>query len=55
MNTWSGGITRHILSAAGGGAVAFGMIDEGALMEVMGAVATLISFYFSIREKRNRA
>lgn len=41
------GIIRHILTFAGGWVVAQGWIDESTLVEVVGAVMTLVGLIWS--------
>lgn len=45
------GIVRHILTFGGGILVAKGLIDNGMLSEISGAVITLIGAVWSIVEK----
>jgi len=59
MNTKNGtkdtvlnGIVRHILTAAGGALVAKGMIGEGELELVVGAIITLAGVAWSAIAKR---
>jgi len=45
------GIVRHILTFGGGILVAKGLLDEGMVAEISGAVITLIGAIWSIVEK----
>jgi hypothetical protein len=45
------GIVRHILTFGGGILVAKGLLDEGMVAEISGAVITLIGTIWSIVEK----
>lgn len=45
------GIVRHILTFAGGIAVAKGMIDAETLAQASGAIITLIGVFWSLRSK----
>jgi hypothetical protein len=45
------GIVRHILTFGGGILVTKGLIDEGMVSEISGAVITLIGAIWSIVEK----
>lgn len=46
------GLTRHILTAAGGAMAASYGIDGATLEAVIGAVLTLIGFAWSVYDKR---
>ncbi len=47
------GVIRHVLTFAGGFLVTKGLVDEGAVMEVVGAVTTIIGSVWSIVAKKN--
>ena len=47
------GIVRHVLTALGGVLVAKGVIDEGMLTTIVGAVVTLAGTGWSIYLRRN--
>lgn len=49
------GLVRHVLTAAGGGLVAKGMVDAGTLDIAAGAVAALVGVAWSILAKRKAA
>lgn len=49
------GIIRHILTFAGGFAVAKGWLDEGMLVEVVGGIATIIGVVWSALQKKGQA
>lgn len=49
------GLVRHILTAAGGVLVAKGVIDEGTLTQVVGAVITLGGVIWSVLAKKKPA
>jgi len=42
------GVARHILTFAGGFAVAKGWIDEGAMLELTGALSMIIGTLWSV-------
>lgn len=46
------GVTRALLSAAGGFLVAKGVVDAQTAVSVSGAVATLVAAAWSVRSKR---
>lgn len=46
------GFIRHALTLAGGALVAKGIIDEAGLMEVVGAMSTIIGFAWSWISKK---
>lgn len=52
--TWEAiqSIIRHLLTLAAGYLVGQGIIDEGAVMEVVGAVMTLIALGWSFWNKK---
>ena len=41
------GFVRHVLTFAGGWAVAQGWLDEGSMMEIVGAVVTIVGAAWS--------
>lgn len=47
------GVIRHVLTFAGGFLVTKGLVDEGVVMEVVGAVTTIIGSVWSIVAKKN--
>lgn len=47
------GLIRHILTAAGGIAIAFGYIDEGVVESIIGAVMLLVGVAWSFWSKRD--
>jgi hypothetical protein len=49
------GIVRHILTFGGGILVTKGLLDEGMVSEISGAVITLIGAVWSIIEKSKAA
>jgi hypothetical protein len=49
------GIVRHILTFGGGILVTKGLLDEGMVAEISGAVITLIGAVWSIVEKSKAA
>lgn len=49
------GLLRHILTAAGGGLVAKGAVDESAMMDIVGGVILIAGAVWSIIDKRSRA
>ena len=49
------GIVRHILTFGGGILVTKGLLDEGMVAEISGAVITLIGAVWSIIEKSKAA
>lgn len=49
------GVTRTVLSAAGGYLVARGVVDAQTAVSISGAAATLIAAAWSIRSKRRRS
>lgn len=55
MNPTVAGIIRHVLTAAGGYLVAKGIIDEGALVEAVGAIVTIAGLVWSIFQKQGKA
>ena len=48
------GLLRHILTFVGGYLVTAGIIDEAMLMEVVGAIITIIGFAWSWIGKDNK-
>jgi hypothetical protein len=46
------GLLRHILTFVGGYLVTAGIIDEAMLMEVVGAIITLVGFVWSWKSKK---
>lgn len=48
-------ILRHVLTAAGGVAVARGYLDSGTLETAVGAVLTLVGLAWSIWDKKANA
>jgi hypothetical protein len=46
---------RHLLTAAGGVAVAKGYVDSGTLETVVGAIMTLVGFGWSFWDKKKNA
>jgi len=46
------GLLRHILTFVGGYLVTSGIIDEAMLMEVVGAIITLVGFVWSWKSKK---
>jgi len=46
---------RHLLTAAGGVAVAKGYVDSGTLETVIGAIMTLVGFGWSFWDKKKNA
>lgn len=48
------GIIRHILTFAGGWVVAQGWLDESALVEVVGAVMTLVGLIWSAKSPEKK-
>ena len=48
------GIIRHILTFAGGFAVAKGWIDEGTMLELVGGLVTVGGIVWSVIEKNKR-
>ena len=49
------GIIRHILTFAGGWAVAQGWLDETSMVEAVGAVATLVGVMWSFLAPEKKA
>jgi hypothetical protein len=47
-----GGIVRALMAAIGGWLIAKGVLDEGAVEAVSGAVATLVSAVWSVAAKK---
>jgi hypothetical protein len=45
------GLVRHILTFAGGLAVAKGLVDENSMLELIGAVVGLIGSVWSVASK----
>jgi hypothetical protein len=51
MNDKIEGLLRHILTFLGGYLVTAGVIDESILMEVVGAITTIVGFVWSFFSK----
>lgn len=51
MNEKTEGLLRHILTFVGGYLVTSGYIDDAILMEVVGAITTLVGFVWSFTSK----
>lgn len=49
------GVMRHVLTFAGGFLVTKGLVDEASLIEVVGAVSTLIGTVWSVVAKHQAA
>jgi len=49
------GIIRHTLTAVGGFLITKGILDEGIVMELSGAVITLTGLVWSIIDKNKKA
>ena len=49
-----GSITRHILSVAGGFAMAKGWVDEATMQAIIGGAASSAAAYWSYVEKKRR-
>ena len=49
------GLLRHILTFLGGYLVTSGVIDESILMEVVGAITTIVGFAWSFISKKKKA
>ena len=48
-------ILRHVLTFAGGLAVANGVIDEASMLELVGAAVTIAGVAWSLRDKKKLA
>jgi len=48
------GLLRHILTFLGGYLVTSGVIDESILMEVVGAITTIVGFAWSFISKKQK-
>ena len=46
------GIVRHVLTFGGGYAVAKGIIDEGTMIELVGAIITIAGAIWSVAAKK---
>jgi len=51
MNDKIEGLLRHVLTFLGGYLVTSGVIDESILMEVVGAITTIVGFAWSFISK----
>jgi len=54
MNDKIEGLLRHILTFLGGYLVTSGVIDESILMEVVGAITTIVGFVWSFFSKKEK-
>ena len=48
------GLIRHVLTFLGGYIVAKGIVDEAAMLEIVGAIMTIIGIAASFVDKKNR-
>jgi hypothetical protein len=48
------GIVRHLLTFIGGGVVAKGIVDESQVLEIIGAIMTLVGSVWSVADKRKK-
>lgn len=49
------GIVRHVFTFAGGFVLAKGWVDETTLLEISGAVVTLVGAVWSVMDKKKAA
>lgn len=55
MPTWLQALVRHGLTTLGGVLIAKGVLDEGLVNELIGAVMTVLGVLWSLIDKRARA
>ena len=48
------GIVRHLLTFIGGGVVAKGIVDVSQVLEIIGAIMTLVGSVWSVADKRKK-